>query len=67
MRSLMESNRNPLSNARIVRALQSSDVEKAEEEIQRVIVKGGTIDLRTNLWGTCATELKTASYRCWLG
>ena len=60
MRSLVESNRDPLSNTRIARALHSIGLEEAEEEIQRYIVEGKTIELRTNVWGDCAAEVKVA-------
>jgi hypothetical protein len=59
MRNLLKDNQEPLSNARIVRALRSIGIEHAEEEIQRFVVEGKTIELRTNLWGTCAEETKT--------
>ena len=59
MRSLMESNGDPLSNARIAKALHSIGVENVEEEIQRFIVDGGTIELRSKVWGACATEVNT--------
>jgi predicted metalloprotease with PDZ domain len=58
MRNLLKDNREPLSNAHIVRALRSIGIENAEEEIQRFVVEGKTIELRKNLWGTCAEETK---------
>ncbi len=59
MRNLLRDNREPLSNARIVKALRSIGIGKAEEEIQRFVVEGKTIELRANLWGNCATETRT--------
>jgi len=58
MRNLLKDNREPLSNARIVTALSAIGIGKAEEEIQRFVVEGKTIELRANVWGACATEIK---------
>lgn len=59
MRNLLKDNREPLSNARIVRALRSVGIDKVEDQIQRFVVEGETIELRRNLWGACATETRT--------
>ena len=59
MRNLLKDNREPLSNARIVKALRSIGIGNAEEEIQRFVVEGKTIELRANPWGGCAIESKT--------
>jgi len=59
MRNLLKDNSEPLSNSRIVKALRSIGIRKAEEEIQRFIVEGKSIELRAKLWGACATETKT--------
>jgi len=58
MRNLAESNTEPLSNARIARALQAAGIANAEQEIQQFITEGKTIELRANLWGSCAAESK---------
>ena len=58
MRSLLESSHDPLSNARIAKALRLIGIENANEQIQRFVVEGKTIELRANLWGTCAAESK---------
>lgn len=58
MRKLLEDNGEPLSNARIVKSLRSIGIDRAEEEVQRFVVDGKTIELRANLWGSCAIERK---------
>lgn len=60
MRSLLEGSHDPLSNARIAKALRLIGIEEANEQIQRFVVEGRTIELRANLWGACAAEAKTA-------
>jgi hypothetical protein len=59
MRNLLKDNREPLSNSRIVKALSAIGIESAEEEVQRFVVEGKTIELRANLWDSCATETKS--------
>ena len=59
MRTLYASNNEPLSNARIARAMRSIGVENAEQAIQRHIVEGHPIELRSGIWGHCATEART--------
>lgn len=58
MRTLLADHREPLSNARIAKALRAMGIEKAEEEIRRFVVEGKTIELRSNLWADCAAETK---------
>lgn len=58
MRHLYRDNGEPLSNARIARALRSIGIQNAAEEIQRYIVAGAAIEIRPGLWGSCATEKK---------
>ncbi len=58
MRSLLGSNREPLSNARIAKAVRSIGIKEAAGEIQRFVVEGKTIDLPGDIWGTCAAEFK---------
>ena len=58
MRSLLGSNREPLSNARIAKAVRSIGIKEAAGEIQRFVVEGKTIELPADIWGTCAAEFK---------
>ena len=58
MRSLLGSNREPLSNARIAKAVRSIGIKEAAGEIQRFVVEGKTIELPGDIWGTCAAEFK---------
>jgi predicted metalloprotease with PDZ domain len=60
MRSLLEqAKRDHLSNGGIASAMRLIGIDNAKEEIDRFVVEGRTIELRANLWGTCATEVKT--------
>ena len=56
MRNLMRTNREVLSNPRIAEALATAGVAKAGDEIERFVVRGETIQLRSLLWGDCAAE-----------
>ena len=58
MRSLLGSNREPLSNARIAKAVRSIGIKEAAGEIQRFVVEGKTIELPGDIWGTCAAEFE---------
>jgi predicted metalloprotease with PDZ domain len=59
MRALLTSNRDPLSNARIARAVHSIGIKTPDIEIQRFVMEGKTIELQTDIWGSCAAEVKT--------
>jgi predicted metalloprotease with PDZ domain len=56
LRTLMTTNREPLSNQRIADALRSNGLTKAGDEIERFVVRGETIVLRPRIWGDCAAE-----------
>ena len=56
LRSLMKTNRNPLSNQRIADALRVTGLANAGQEIERFVVRGETIQLRSRIWGECAAE-----------
>jgi predicted metalloprotease with PDZ domain len=50
MRALLKSNREPLSNARIARAVHSIGIKTPDNDIQRFVVEGKTIELQTDIW-----------------
>jgi predicted metalloprotease with PDZ domain len=58
MRNLLADGAEPLSNARIAKALRSVGIENAELEIARFVTEGNTIEPRAGVWGTCATEMQ---------
>ena len=58
MRNLRRSNRVPLSNRRIADALSAAGIADARSEIERFVMQGETIVLRSRIWGDCAAESK---------